>query len=85
MNILWTIIIGFVIGLIARALVPGPEKAGIIVTTILGIAGAFVGSWLGHTLGIAAVGDGASFLLAVLGSVLLLLLWRAVAPRLEVV
>ena len=57
MTILWTIIIGFVVGLIARAVIPGRDPAGFIITTILGIAGALIGSVMGRVLGFYGEGE----------------------------
>jgi uncharacterized membrane protein YeaQ/YmgE (transglycosylase-associated protein family) len=80
MSILWTIIIGFVIGLIARALMPGRDPAGFIITTVLGIAGALVGSLLGRVLGLYAQGEPAGLIMSVIGAVLLLIGYRYLAP-----
>ena len=80
MGILWTIIIGFVAGLIAKFLVPGPnEPSGFILTTILGIVGAVVASYLGQALGWYQPGEGAGLLGAVVGAVIVLLIWGMVA------
>ena len=66
MSILWTIIIGFVAGIVAKFLMPGPnEPSGFILTTILGIVGAFVASWLGQSLGLYGPGEGAGFIGAI--------------------
>lgn len=80
MTIIWTIIIGFVIGLIARALMPGRDPAGFIITTVLGIAGALVGSFIGRVLGLYVQGEPAGLLMAVLGAILLLIGYRYVVP-----
>lgn len=80
MTILWTIIIGFVIGLIARALMPGRDPAGFIITTVLGIAGALVGSLIGRVLGFYGEGEPAGLVLAVIGAILLLVGYRYLAP-----
>lgn len=80
MTILWTIIIGFVIGLIARALTPGRDPAGFIITTVLGIAGALVGSLVGRVLGFYGEGEPAGIIMSVIGAVLLLVGYRYVAP-----
>ena len=83
MTIIWTIIIGFVIGLIARALMPGRDPAGFIITTVLGIAGALVGSFLGRVLGLYAQGEPAGLFMAVIGAILLLIGYRYVAPTIS--
>ena len=80
MTILWTIIIGFVIGLIARALMPGRDPAGFIITTVLGIAGALVGSLIGRVFGLYAAGEPAGLLMSVIGAILLLVGYRYLAP-----
>ena len=82
MGILWTILIGFVAGVIAKFLVPGPhEPSGFILTTILGIVGAFVASYLGQALGWYAPGEGAGLIGAVVGAVILLVIWGMLARR----
>lgn len=79
MGILWTIIIGFVAGVIAKFITPGTnEPSGFILTTILGIVGAFVASWLGQALGWYQAGEGAGLIGAVVGAVILLVIWGIV-------
>ena len=73
MNILWTILIGFVIGVIAKFLMPGRDPGGFIITTLLGIAGAWVGGWISGMLGgVGTVG----WIGSVLGAMLLLWIYR---------
>jgi len=80
MGILWTIIIGFVAGIIAKFLMPGDnEPSGFILTTILGIVGAFVATWLGQALGWYRPGEGAGLIGAVVGAVVVLAIWGMVA------
>jgi len=74
MNIVWMILIGFVVGAIAKMLVPGPQGGGFVMTTVLGIAGSLFGSWV---FGMLGMGGGMGFVGAVVGAVLLLLLFRA--------
>lgn len=82
MSILWTIIIGFVAGLIAKFLMPGPnEPSGLILTTILGIIGAFVATWLGQALGWYGPNEGAGLIGAVVGAVIVLAIWGMIARR----
>jgi uncharacterized membrane protein YeaQ/YmgE (transglycosylase-associated protein family) len=82
MGIVWTIIIGFVAGVIAKFVTPGSnEPSGFILTTILGIVGAFVASWLGQALGWYSPGEGAGLVGAVVGAVIVLLIWGAIAAR----
>jgi len=74
MGIIWTIIIGFVAGVIAKFIMPGDnEPSGFVMTTLLGIAGAFVATWIGRTLGWYEAGDGAGLIGAVIGAILVLL------------
>jgi uncharacterized membrane protein YeaQ/YmgE (transglycosylase-associated protein family) len=81
-GIIWTIIIGFVAGVIAKLITPGKnEPAGFILTTILGIVGAFVASWLGQAIGWYEPGEGAGLIGAVVGAVIVLLIWGAVVGR----
>ena len=80
MTIIWTIIIGFVIGLIARALMPGRDPAGFIITTVLGIAGALIGSLIGRVFGLYAEGEPAGLIMSVIGAVLLMIGYRFLAP-----
>ena len=82
MGIIWTIIIGFVAGLIAKFIVPGNnEPRGFILTTILGIIGAVVASYLGQALGWYAPGEGAGFIGASVGAIIVLVSWGFVARR----
>jgi uncharacterized membrane protein YeaQ/YmgE (transglycosylase-associated protein family) len=82
MSILWLIIIGFVAGVIAKFLHPGPrEPAGFILTTLLGIAGAFVATYLGQALGWYHAGEGAGLIGAVVGAIIVLVVWGFFAPR----
>ena len=76
MDIIWTIIIGFVVGIIAKFLKPGNnEPSGFMLTTILGIVGAFVASFLGQALGFYRPGEGAGFIGAIVGAVIVLFIW----------
>ena len=82
MGILWTVIIGFLAGVIAKFLTPGSnEPSGFVLTTILGIAGAFVASYLGQALGWYAPGQGAGLIGAVVGAIIVLLVWGMVAQK----
>ena len=82
MHIVWLIIIGFIAGVIAKFLHPGPnEPAGFILTTLLGIAGAFVATYLGQALGWYHAGEGAGLIGAVVGAIIVLVVWGALAPR----
>ena len=80
MGILWTIIIGFVAGIIAKLIMPGDnEPSGFILTTILGIVGAFVATFLGQALGWYGPGEGAGLLGAVVGAIIVLLVYGIAA------
>ena len=82
MSILWTIIIGFIAGVVAKFIMPGNnEPAGFILTTILGIVGAFVATFLGQALGWYRPGEGAGLIGAVVGAVIVLLIYGMVAGR----
>ena len=82
MGILWTIIIGFVAGVIAKFIMPGDdEPTGFILTAILGIVGAFVATFLGQALGWYQPGEGAGLIGAVVGAVVVLLVYSMIAGR----
>ncbi len=81
MDILYTIIIGLLVGIIAKLLMPGKDPGGFIITTLIGIAGAMLAKFIGHALNWYAAGDSAGFIASVGGAILLLLLYRTVARR----
>ena len=82
MGIIWTIVIGFVAGVIAKFIMPGRnEPSGFVLTTILGIVGAFVASYLGRAMGWYAPGEGAGLIGAVVGAIVVLAIWAALATR----
>lgn len=82
MGSLWTILIGFLAGLLARWLISGDrEPSGFILTALLGVAGAFVATFLGQSIGWYRAGDGAGLIGATLGAVLVLWLWHKFGPR----
>jgi len=82
MGILWTIIIGFVAGVIAKFILPGNnEPSGFILTTVLGIAGAIVASYLGQVLGLYGPGQGAGLIGAAIGAVIVLAVWGFFSRR----
>jgi uncharacterized membrane protein YeaQ/YmgE (transglycosylase-associated protein family) len=84
MGFVWTIIIGFLAGLVAKFLMPGRDPGGFIVTILLGIVGAAVATWLGQSVGWYRAGEGAGFLGAVVGAVIVLWVVRMVAGRRQV-
>jgi uncharacterized membrane protein YeaQ/YmgE (transglycosylase-associated protein family) len=78
-HILWSLIVGFVVGLVARAVLPGADRLGFIMTAVLGIAGSFVGGFLGGLISKPREGSRfhpAGIFLSIVGAVVLLLLWR---------
>lgn len=79
MHFIWTLIIGLVVGALAKLLMKGRDPGGIIVTILLGIAGAFVATFIGRALGLYAENSSAGFIMSVLGAMLLLLLYRKFA------
>jgi uncharacterized membrane protein YeaQ/YmgE (transglycosylase-associated protein family) len=82
MQIIWVIIIGFVIGVIARFLHPGGDRMGIIMTTVLGIAGSVIATYVGRALGFYGPGEGAGLIAGVIGAIILLILYGMIRrPR----
>ncbi len=83
MSILWTIIIGFIVGVVAKFIMPGDktEPQGFILTVILGIVGAFVATYLGQAVGWYNSGESAGFLGAVVGAVIVLLVYGLIMGR----
>ncbi len=82
MGIIWTIVIGFFAGVIAKFIMPGKnEPSGFVLTTILGIVGALVASFLGKTLGWYQPGEGAGLIGAIVGAIVVLFVWGLVAKR----
>jgi len=82
MSIIWTIIIGFVAGLIAKWIMPGRnEPSGFIMTTILGIIGAVVATYLGRAVGWYGPDDGANFIGAIVGAIIVLFIYGMIAGR----
>jgi len=82
MGIIWTIIIGFIAGVVAKLIMPGKnEPSGFVLTTILGIVGALVATYLGRALGWYGPGQGAGFIGAIVGAIIILAIWGAIARR----
>ena len=85
MSIIWTIIIGFVAGIVAKFLHPGSsnEPSGFILTAALGIVGAVVATYLGQAIGWYRAAEGAGFIGAVVGAIIVLVVWGFLAPKLQ--
>lgn len=82
MGIIWTIVIGFVAGLVAKLIVPGnKEPRGFILTTVLGIVGAFVATYLGQALHWYQPGEGAGLVGAIVGAIIVLAVWGILTRR----
>ncbi|HWM45317.1 MAG TPA: GlsB/YeaQ/YmgE family stress response membrane protein [Xanthobacteraceae bacterium] len=82
MSLIWTIIIGFIAGLLAKFIMPGDnEPRGFIITTLLGIAGAFVATYLGQAVGFYHAGEAAGLIGAVVGAIIVLAVWGAFTAR----
>ena len=81
MGILGWILFGLVVGAVAKLIMPGKDPGGIIVTMLIGIAGALLGGFLGRTLGLYREGDAAGFLMATLGAIVLLAIYRMMVGR----
>ncbi len=85
MSIIWAIIIGFIVGLIAKFLMPGRDPGGFIITAILGIVGALVATFLGQAMGLYAAGQSAGFIASVIGAMIVLFIYHLIRGRRTVV
>ena len=81
MHILWTIILGLIVGAVAKLLMPGRDPGGWIITLLLGIAGSFLGTFLGRAVGWYREGQSAGFIASVVGAVILLFLYRLLIKK----
>jgi len=81
MWIIWAIIIGLIVGALAKLIMPGPDPGGIIVTILLGIGGSVLATWLGQAVGWYGPGQGAGFIASIIGAIIILAIYRAVAGR----
>lgn len=81
MHIVWTVLIGFLAGLIAKALTPGSGPGGFLMTAVLGIAGSVVATYLGDMLGLYRTGDVAGFIASVVGAIVLLVVYNVFVRR----
>jgi uncharacterized membrane protein YeaQ/YmgE (transglycosylase-associated protein family) len=75
-HLLWTVLIGFVIGVVAKFLTPGRDPGGFVITAVLGIAGSFVGTYLGRFFGLYSEGGSAGFIMSVIGAMILLFIYH---------
>jgi uncharacterized membrane protein YeaQ/YmgE (transglycosylase-associated protein family) len=78
MGIIWTIIIGLIVGVIAKFLMPGRDPGGFVITAIIGIVGSIVATYIGRAMGFYQVGEPAGFIASVLGAIVLLFVYRLV-------
>jgi uncharacterized membrane protein YeaQ/YmgE (transglycosylase-associated protein family) len=85
MSIIWAILIGFIVGLVAKALMPGRDPGGFFITAILGIVGAVLATFLGQALGLYAAGQAAGFIASVIGAIIVLFIYHAIRGRRTVV
>ena len=81
MHILWTILIGLVVGAIAKLIMPGKDPGGFITTILLGIAGSLIATYLGHFIGWYQAGQSAGFIGAIIGAILILLIYRLIKRK----
>ena len=81
MHWLWVILIGLVIGALAKIIMPGKDTGGFIITALLGIAGSVVATWIGRVLGLYAEGESAGFIMSVIGALLLLGIYHVIRRR----
>ena len=81
MSIIWTLIIGVVVGAIAKLLMPGKDPGGFFITMLLGVAGAFVGTFVGRALGLYAADQSTGFIASIVGAVILLAIYRLFTRR----
>lgn len=85
MDILATLIVGLIVGALAKLVMPGKDPGGFIITILLGVAGAFIAGWLGHAVGWYEAGEGPGIIMSIVGAVILLAIYRAVIGRRRVV
>ncbi len=81
MHYLWTALIGLVVGALAKLVMPGKDPGGIIVTMLIGIAGSFIGTWIGRLVGWYQEGQSAGFIMSLIGAVILLAIYRFIKGK----
>jgi len=83
MDILMWVVFGLVVGIVAKFVMPGQDPGGIVLTICLGIAGAVLGGWLGRVFGLYRPGEATGFIMAVVGAIAILALYRVVGPGMQ--
>lgn len=81
MHVLWMIVIGLIVGALAKLIMPGHDPGGIVVTILLGIGGSIVAGWIGRSVGWYEPGEPAGFIASVIGAVIILAIYRVIAGR----
>jgi uncharacterized membrane protein YeaQ/YmgE (transglycosylase-associated protein family) len=81
MHYVWVAIIGLIVGALAKFIMPGKDPGGIIITILLGIAGSFIGTFIGRALGFYQEGQAAGFIMSLIGAIILLALYRLLFKR----
>jgi len=81
MHWLWVILIGFIVGILAKLIVPGKDPSGFIITVLIGIGGSLIGTWIGRLLGWYQPDQSAGFLMSLAGAVILLAIYHAIRKR----
>ena len=81
MGIIWTIVIGFIVGLLAKLIMPGRDPGGFIITVLLGVVGALLATYGGQALGLYQAGEAAGFIGSLVGAIILLVIYRLVRGR----
>ncbi len=81
LHLIWTLIIGLIVGALAKLFMPGKDPGGIIITMLLGVAGSFLGTFLGRALGLYRSSQTAGFFMSIIGAMILLLLYRLLVRR----
>ena len=81
MSLVWTIVVGFVVGVVAKLIHPGRENMGFIMTTLLGIGGSLAAGYIGQAVGFYQAGQGAGFIGSVIGALVLLFIYGAVKKK----
>lgn len=81
MSIIWTLLVGLVVGFVAKLLMPGRDPGGFIITMLLGVAGSFLAGYGGRLAGLYRPGETPGFIMSVLGAIVLLLIYRMIQKR----